>query len=312
MIRESPCVCWESKKGHLKLKCSLCQSASDQECYIGYEKPFKCFVCLARSLEPRYTLQVLSKPKLLKEDTHQKQKEALVFQIDKKRLLQKNDQVFAFILDKASGQSLFDGSQISITLSINGNFLNKGKQYGPRSGIPITEYLKDSSINQIQTEFPSSLLKNKNYVFFVVHGSYLKVDQVMKEVIHRSKNLSHLTSIEKFRDNARMNRKRAASLEEGEVVSIMDAFSSDPVVIPCRGIKCNHLRCFSLESYFSKNKCVLEPKRWICPICQQQVFWWGLYHDRVFQEVIEVISIESQYLVCVDFERLECHGEKPK
>ena len=57
------------------------------------------------------------------------------------------------------------------------------------------------------------------------------------------------------------------------------------IEIPVRGVNCDHLQCFDLESYLLMN---YNSNKWKCPICGKPCY--TLMHDPLSQIIIDRIN----------------------
>ena len=57
------------------------------------------------------------------------------------------------------------------------------------------------------------------------------------------------------------------------------------MAIPVRGINCDHLQCFDLESYLIMNQ---QSSVWKCPFCSKPCY--SLQHDPLIQILIDSVN----------------------
>ena len=67
------------------------------------------------------------------------------------------------------------------------------------------------------------------------------------------------------------------------VLSLIDPVAYTRIVTPCRGIGCNHNKCFDATAYLQLQE---QAPTWTCPICQKPAPWDNLALDLYVSDIL--------------------------
>jgi hypothetical protein len=118
------------------------------------------------------------------------------------------------------------------------------------------------------------------YVFAVLHVQRLSVAELSKLIINtRTLMPAQCEKLiqEKFCENK--------DIKISEVkVDLICKLTFTHLIIPARGLYCNHLTCFSLNSYLQSMESNIE-KKWRCPLCRKPCY--KIVVDPKLEELVE-------------------------
>ena len=126
------------------------------------------------------------------------------------------------------------------------------------------------------------------YVFAVLHVRRLSVKELSESIVKtRTLPISQCEKIiqDKFCENK--------DLKISEVkVDLICKMTFTHLSIPARGLYCNHLSCFSLNSYLQTMESNIE-KKWRCPLCRKPCY--KIVVDQKLEELVQkAVCLPSQ------------------
>lgn len=158
--------------------------------------------------------------------------------------------------------------------------LGKERRIGTNSLRFVYENIADGKNTKAGTD--------PKYVFAVLHVRRLSVKELSDSIV-KTRTLP-LAQCEKLIQDKFCENK---DLKISEVkVDLICKMTFTHLSIPARGINCNHLSCFSLNSYLQTMESNIE-KKWRCPLCRKPCY--KIVVDPKLEQLVEkAVSLPNQ------------------
>ncbi|KAB5570329.1 PINIT domain-containing protein [Coniochaeta sp. 2T2.1] len=168
-------------------------------------------------------------------------------------------------------------------LKVNGGDIKanlRGLKNKPGSTRPadLTSHLrlKPPTYNN-NVEFTYALTSKKFY-FGIYVCRVTPIDQLV-EKIQKSKRIAKDSVIHELTKKASDQDVVATS----QNISLKDPLSYMRLVVPCRGLKCNHIQCFDATAYLQLQE---QGPQWLCPICSNPAPFEHLAVDEYVKDIL--------------------------
>ena len=139
----------------------------------------------------------------------------------------------------------------------------------------------DKNSKKDSKQFP-----NPKYVITVLLIKRISPNELIRRVMSEN-SLSIEKAKMKVEEKFVLGRDREIEMNEIKL-DIIDNVSLTPITVPARGVFCDHIQCFSLDT-FIKSMVNENRRRWICPVCKKRAprFVVDLYLEKEIKAALK-------------------------